>query len=123
ALGGDHALELIQGGIGDNTPLHPHSHTPIQSYAVVVADMRMPKMDGVELLSRLRTLTPTTVRIMLTGNADQQTAIDAVNEGHIFRFLNKPCPPETLEKTLRAALNQHHLITAEKELLELTLTG
>ena len=92
-------------------------------YAVVVADMQMPEMNGIELLSKIRELSPQTVRIMLTGNADQQVAVDAVNKGHIFRFLNKPCPPDTLGLAMEAGLEQHRLITAEKELLEKTLSG
>jgi len=92
-------------------------------YAVVVADMRMPGMDGIQLLSEIKQRVPDSVRIMLTGNADQQTAIDAVNEGNIFRFLTKPCPPQTLAKALNAGIEQFRLITAEKELLENTLRG
>ena len=60
-------------------------------YAVIVADMRMPDMNGVELLAQVREIAPDTVRMMLTGNADQQTALVAVNQGHIFRFMTKPC--------------------------------
>src|ERR1700741_4110597 len=56
-------------------------------FAVVGSDMHMPGMDGVQFLGTVRELAPATVRIMLTGRADQQTAIDAVNRGHIFRFL------------------------------------
>jgi response regulator RpfG family c-di-GMP phosphodiesterase len=108
ALGGKEGLEAVQ------------TQGP---YAVIVADMRMPDMDGVQLLSQVRQIAPDTVRMMLTGNADQQTAIDAVNEGHIFRFLNKPCPPDIFGKALTAALEQHRLITAEKELLSKTLSG
>lgn len=93
------------------------------SFAVVISDMRMPGMDGVHLLKRIKELAPDTVRVMLTGNSDQQTAIDAVNQGAIFRFLTKPCDPEKLALTLDAALEQHRLITAEKELLERTLKG
>ena len=92
-------------------------------YAVIVTDMRMPGMDGVQFLREAQRVSPDTVRIMLTGNADQQTATDAVNEGRIFRFLNKPCPPEDLARALTSALEQHRLITAEKELLEKTLGG
>jgi DNA-binding NtrC family response regulator len=46
---------------------------------------------------------------MLTGNADQKTARGAVNQGHIFRFLTKPCPPEELVLALRAGLKQFQL--------------
>ncbi len=92
-------------------------------YAVVVSDMRMPEMDGIQLLTKIKQLAPDTVRIMLTGNADIQTAVSAVNEGSIFRFLTKPCDKETLAKTLTAGLLQYRLVTAEKDLLENTLQG
>ena len=92
-------------------------------YAVVVSDMRMPGMNGIQLLSEVRQRAPNSVRIMLTGFADLQTAIEAVNEGNIFRFLTKPCPPEILAKALAAGIEQHRLVTAEKELLEKTLSG
>ncbi len=92
-------------------------------YAVLVTDMRMPGMDGVQFLQEARRVAPDSVRIMLTGNADQQTATDAVNDGHIFRFLSKPCPPEDLARALSAGLEQYRLVTAEKDLLEKTLGG
>src|SRR5713226_129196 len=56
-----------------------------RDFAVVVADMRMPEMNGVEFLVKVKTAAPETVRMMLTGNADQTTAIEAINEGSIFR--------------------------------------
>ncbi|TWU62040.1 MULTISPECIES: response regulator [Crateriforma] len=92
-------------------------------FAVVVSDMQMPEISGVELLARVRELHEQTVRVMLTGNADQKTAVDAVNEGCIFRFLGKPCPPEVLAKTLDSALEQYRLVTAEAELLSKTVSG
>ncbi len=61
-------------------------------FAVVVADMRMPEMNGVEFLAKVKLLAPEVVRLMLTGNADQGTAIEAINEGNtFFAFSNKPC--------------------------------
>ncbi len=92
-------------------------------FAVAVSDMRMPGMNGVGVLGALRKAAPDTVRMMLTGNADQQTAIDAVNEGNIFRFFTKPCPPEVLAKGIEAGLGQYRLITAERDLIEKTLAG
>ncbi|HEX2100040.1 MAG TPA: response regulator, partial [Candidatus Synoicihabitans sp.] len=94
-----------------------------EPYAVVLADMRMPGMDGVELLERVKQRAPETVRMMLTGNADQQTAVDAVNRGEVFRFLNKPCPPEVLVPALEAAIKHYQLQRLERELLEGTLAG
>ena len=85
--------------------------------------MWMPGMDGIKLLARVKNLYPDTVRIMLTGNADQETAIEAVNCGQIFRFLTKPIPPEALTNSLDLAIREYRLITAEKELLSQTLKG
>ena len=90
-------------------------------FAVVVSDLRMPGMDGIEFLSRVRAISPDTVRVMLTGQADLEAAAAAVNRGNIFQFLTKPCPAETLSRVLAAAQEQHRLITAERELLEQTL--
>lgn len=91
--------------------------------AVVVCDMRMPDMDGITTLSEIEKKSPNTVRIMLTGNADQETAVDAINRGRIFRFLNKPCSDQVLRAALDDALRQHELITSEKTLLQKTLIG
>lgn len=92
-------------------------------YAVVVSDMQMPGMDGIEFLSYVKQVAPETTRIMLTGQGDMNVAMNAVNEGNIFRFLTKPCPPDELANALWAGLEQHNLIIAEKILLEQTLKG
>lgn len=92
-------------------------------FAVVLTDMHMPGMSGIQLLARVQEISPRTIRMMLTGDADQRTAIEAVNQGHIFRFLTKPCSNETMAAALQAGLEQHRLVTAEKELLEKTLLG
>jgi response regulator RpfG family c-di-GMP phosphodiesterase len=92
-------------------------------FAVVVSDMRMPGMDGGQFLARARASNPDTVRVLLTGQADIESAVAAVNEGQIFRFLQKPCPPGQLEKALAAAVELNRLTSAEHELLEKTLRG
>lgn len=92
-------------------------------YAVVVSDMHMPEMDGVQFFKKVKELHPETVRVMLTGKADIHTAIEAVNQGNIFRFVTKPCPNATMEQVLEASFEQYRLIRAEKELLENTLKG
>ena len=92
-------------------------------YAVVVSDLRMPGMDGIQFLARVRERHPDSVRVMLTGNADIDAAIAAINEGNIFRFLTKPVALDLLAKTLEASLEQYRLVTAERELLEETLSG
>lgn len=107
AIGGDAALQSLS----EN------------KFSVAIVDMRMPGMTGLELLKIIKEKFADTVRIMLTGNADQQTALDAINEGNIFRFFNKPCTPEELAVGIDAAIAQHNLITAERQLLENTLAG
>ena len=92
-------------------------------YAVVVSDMRMPGMDGVKLLSEVSVIAPDTTRAILTGYADFQSAMDAVNDGKVFRFLTKPCEGVALRSTLAACIEQNRLVTSEKELLEKTLIG
>jgi response regulator RpfG family c-di-GMP phosphodiesterase len=92
-------------------------------FAVVVSDFKMPTMNGVQFLAYAGKCYPETVRIMLTGQADLNAAMAAVNEGQVFRFLSKPCPATILARTLEAALDQYRLITAERELLRHTLMG
>ena len=108
ALGGEEALQRME----------QQGH-----YAVIVADMQMPGMSGLELLAVSQDRYPESIRIMLTGNTDQQTAADAVNHGRVFRFLTKPCTPQVLELAIEAGLRQYELVHAEQELLEGTLTG
>jgi len=83
-------------------------------FSVVVSDMRMPDMLGTEVLKRLQTLSPDTTRMMLTGNADQKTAMEAVNEGNVFRFFTKPCPTDVLVQGLEAGIRRYELITRTK---------
>jgi len=108
ALGGEQGLAAI------------HDRGP---YAVVVSDMRMPGMNGVQFLTRVREVAPDTVRMMLTGFSDVSAAMDAVNQGNLFRFLAKPCEQDVLVKAITSGLVQYRLVTSEKDLLENTLMG
>lgn len=92
-------------------------------FAVVVSDMRMPEMNGVQLLSKIREVSPDTVRIILTGYAELESTIQAVNQGHIFRFLSKPCSQADFAAALESGLRQYALVEAERELVEGTLHG
>jgi response regulator RpfG family c-di-GMP phosphodiesterase len=94
-----------------------------EPYAVVVSDLRMPGLDGIRFLTEAQRVAPDTVRIMLTGHSDLETAIAAINEGRIFRFLTKPCAPEAMVAALAAGVAQFHLVTTERELLQKTLNG
>lgn len=86
-------------------------------YAVVVADMLMPGLTGLEVLRQLREFAPTTVGILLTGMNDSAQILEAINQGIVFRFLNKPCPLDQLVRSIEDSLNYHHLLS-QREALE-----
>ena len=92
-------------------------------YAVVISDLNMPGMDGLEFLSLIQRIAPDTVRIMLTSSTERNAASLAVNHATIFRFLPKPCSPNILAVALSEGIRHYQLIIAEHELLEKTLMG
>lgn len=108
-------FDLLTATGGQEALKHSFTNDPV---AVVVCDMRMPGMDGLELLMRIRDISPDTVRIMLTGNSDQQTALNAINQGRIFRFYCKPCPTQTLAEGIEEGIEEYKQIVAEREILE-----
>lgn len=97
ALGAHEALELLKEG----------------GFALVISDMRMPGMSGAVLLREARRVAPLTVRMLLTGYADADAAARAVNEGQVFRFLQKPCSGEALQSACAAAVGHHRMLLAE----------
>lgn len=86
-------------------------------FAIVVSDMRMPGMDGVKFLAKASVISPDSVRVMLTGCSDQETAARAVNDGAIFRFLRKPAAAHKLLSVLRESSAQYQANLHQKELL------
>lgn len=94
-----------------------------EPFPVIVSDYNMPQINGIQFLAICRQIAPDTVRIMLTGQAQVQMAIDAVNNGSLFRFLTKPYATVTLIEILKSAVAQYRLIKSERELLEKTLKG
>ena len=92
-------------------------------FAVVVSDMRMPEMNGARFLARVNEIAPDTVRMVLSGQADLDSTVAAVNEGHIFRFLMKPCDTDKLLQSVNCGIEQYNLINAERHLLENTLNA
>lgn len=91
--------------------------------AVALVDMVMPKMDGFQLISRIRDEFPNTVSIMMTGFGDLNSAMRAINDGNVFRFITKPCKKIDLVRMIHEGIKQYKLIVSEKELLEKTLKG
>lgn len=92
-------------------------------FAVVVSDMRMPEMNGARFLAKVNEIAPDTVRMVLSGQADLDSTVAAVNEGHIFRFLMKPCDTEKLIHSINCGIDQYNLVNAERNLLENTLNA
>lgn len=94
-----------------------------KAFDIVISDYRMPGMDGVRFLSNVRIIASDAVRMLLTGYADLDVAIRAVNEGNIFRLLTKPCDGKDMAKALSDAMRFRKAMQAERELLEQTIRG
>ena len=85
---------------------------------VVVSDERMPGMPGSEFLSEVRKKWPNTIRMILSGQADLEAAVRAINEGEVYRFLLKPCHPKELEMTILQGLQHKKLVAQSRRLLQ-----
>jgi response regulator RpfG family c-di-GMP phosphodiesterase len=92
-----------------------------ETFAVLVADLIMPGMSGIELLAECEKLSPLTVRIVLTGDPKRQAVIEAVNRGHIFQFIAKPVELELLRATIEMGVRRHEILAAEHDLCDTTL--
>jgi serine phosphatase RsbU (regulator of sigma subunit) len=103
AINGEEALRMVE----ENGP-----------YAVVVSDYMMPGMNGIELLTHVKTTSPDTIRMMLTGSADMSTAIKAVNEGSIYKFHPKPCPAPTLGSAIQSGIDEYLKVTTDQTQLK-----
>lgn len=91
--------------------------------AVVISDQNMPNMKGVDFLAEVAQRWPSVVRVMQTGNNDQETAISAINSGQVFRFVRKPYEPKKLMQIIDESVRYHHTLKAEEYLLETTVAG
>lgn len=85
--------------------------------AAVISDQRMPEMTGVEFLSQVFERHPTTVRIILTGFADMDAIIRAINDGHVYAYITKPWEPDQLKQVVRRAVDHHRLVVENERLL------
>ena len=88
-----------------------------QEIAVIIADQRMPKMNGVTLLEKAMEIQPDTARILVTGYSDIQAVIDAINEGNVYYYIHKPWEPEDVRLIIRQAIDRYNLIQTNRSLV------
>ena len=113
----DRDVRVLRAGTGEEA-LGIVRREPV---AVVVSDNLMPGMRGVELLSRVRDISPDTVRVLLTGYADLPTAIEAINRGEVFRFHVKPWVDEEIVHTVEEGVRRHQVVRSLRDADEATL--
>jgi DNA-binding NtrC family response regulator len=87
-----------------------------EDFHLVISDHTMPEMTGIEVLRAARLIRPDSIRVMLTGNADLQMAMDAINTGEIYRFLTKPWDNNDLLITVRLGLREYEIQKQNKRL-------
>ena len=85
--------------------------------ACVITDQRMPGMTGVEFLAEASRRHPETVRIMLTGFADAEATIQAINDGQVYAYINKPWEPDELKQIVKRAVEHNHLAAENSRLV------
>lgn len=119
------ALSRVLRGEGYNILLAENGETGLDllrsnSVAVVVSDHRMPGMDGVEFLQRIKEKYPQTVRFMLTGCADLSSVVKSINKGEVYRFLTKPWDDDEIKSVVKSAVERYNLVEENRELIDLT---
>lgn len=116
----DSYRRVLRGRFDIHTALGGHAGLSILAssppFKVVVSDIKMPEMTGIEFLSRVRASYSDTVRMVLTGYADMEIAISSVNRGDIFRFLTKPCAVDDLISAIADGIEQYELVQSAREL-------
>jgi phosphoserine phosphatase RsbU/P len=86
--------------------------------SVVVSDLRMPEMNGLELISEVKKRKPEVLRLILSGSQDFDQIINSINKGEVFRFVPKPVDPEAFKKVLNDSIDYYCLKTEREELFE-----
>jgi len=107
--------------ITESNPKRALERIKQEEIAVIVSDYNMPEMTGVELLSRVKDISPDTTKILLTGITDFNVAVEAINTGQVFRFILKPWNSTDLVKTVEEAILHYEMSTALKKADEATL--
>jgi CheY-like chemotaxis protein len=109
-------FDIATAATGEEGLISLHNHGP---FAIVISGMQMTGMDGVQFLKRVRQVAPSTMRLLLTGPVDLHGAVNAVNEGSVFRLLLKPCEKSVLTEAITTALACYHERKEERVRIEL----
>ena len=109
-------FDITTAASGEEGLVSLRNHGP---FAVVISDMQMAGMDGVQFLKRVRQVAPSTIRLLLTGHLDLNGAVNAVNEGCVFRLLIKPCEKSLLTEAITKALDCYRERKEERVRIEL----
>ncbi len=104
--------ELVTAGSGAEALRLLQQH----DVALIITDQRMPDITGIELLKRTASLRPHMVRIILTGYTDVETLVEAINSGHVYKYVTKPWNNEELRLTISRALEHYETTKARHEL-------
>ena len=90
----------------------------VEEVHIIMTDQRMPKVSGVELLTKVKAKNPQAVRMLFTGYADLESIIAAINQGHVYQFLKKPWQPEELLDAVRQAAVEYERLIVETDVSE-----
>ena len=103
ALNGEEALNLVSA----------------RNFKIIISDERMPGMDGASFLAAAKEISPSSVRMMLTGHASIDATMRAVNDGEIYRFFTKPWNSLELKQAIKSAIERYDLEDENRRLLKL----
>jgi DNA-binding NtrC family response regulator len=109
------ALETEFNVQGFTDPVEAGKYLETHPVDVVVSDYLMPKMNGIQLLGRAKELQPEAARVLLTGHADKQSAIQAINEVGLFQYLEKPWDNAQLLLVIQSAIERTHLFRSLRD--------
>jgi DNA-binding NtrC family response regulator len=103
--------------ISTTSPSEALDHISTKNIDVIITDEQMPEMTGTELMARAKVIAPNTIRIVLTGNATLESAVEVINSGDVYRYLMKPVNIIDLALTLRQAIQQRTLVNESQKLI------
>lgn len=102
-----------------NDPIKALNYVATETVDLVISDYRMPQMDGVTFLKEVRAIQPDAFRMVLSGQADMEGVLEAINEAEIYRFITKPWSDAELRITIEQALNHRDILLENRQLADI----